>query len=333
VSNKKKTAIKNYSVIISMLILCTSFIPITKAASPVICYAMIIDQFGGSSSNPNNSSGKFLVEELVNLGWDANFITTFYGDDEISKSNLDNEMNYIQVNIDANDLLFVFFHVEDHSYLNDTLDFDEWFPDKLLGTKTAQKIVLIESSESGASIEQINYIDGYGLSSVAADEKNIRFTNTDLVNWSLSESPFLGGISAHFWIKTINNITADISGNNVVTMDEVNSYSLVKIRELYNEAFNNNLTWAQNEYGIVNPNDTVYPNPLSYNFHTYNQTLNATDFIINNENYTNPSSFWLPTLIAGVIIIPFVIFELYSFRKRLRIRKETLEVQKDSEEV
>lgn len=331
-NKKRKNNIEKSSILIIILII-SSIIPPTQAVSPVICYAMIVDQFAGSSDNPNNSSGKILVEELLELGWESNLISTFYGEDEIAKTKLDNEMNYFQVNIDANDLLFIFFHVEDHSYLNDTLNFDDWFPDKLLGTKTAQKIVLIESSESGASIEQIYYIDGYGLSSVGVDEKNIRITSDDLINWSLSESPFLGGISAHFWIDAMNNIAADTSGNNVVTMDELNSYSLTKIRDLYNEAFNNNLTWALNEFGISDPNDAVYPNPLSYNFHTYNQTLNATDFIINNENYTNPSSFWLPTLLAGAIIIPFVIFELYSFRKRLRIRKASPEVQKESEEV
>ncbi|NPD90287.1 MAG: hypothetical protein HGN29_16365 [Asgard group archaeon] len=329
----KSSLIKKSGFFLVLTMIFTVLSPKTIAANPVVCYAMIIDQFAGSSENPNNSSGTLMVEELLKLGWDARLVSTFYGNDEISKTNLANELNYIQVNIDVNDLLFIFFHVEDHSYLNDTLDFDGFFPDKLLGTKTAQKIVLIESSESGSSIEQLNYIDGYGLSSVAVDEKNIRFTNNDLINWSLSENPFLGGISAHFWIDAINNITADSSGDNVVTMDEVNSFSLVNIRRTYNEAFNNNLTWALEEYGIADPNNTVYPNPISYNFHTYNLTLNATDFIINNENYANPSSFWLPTIIVASIIIPFVIFEFYTFRRRLRIRRESQEVKKESNEL
>ncbi|MCG3221997.1 MAG: hypothetical protein H7641_11525 [Candidatus Heimdallarchaeota archaeon] len=329
---KNASIFRKSKALLALVIILSTFIPTTLAASPVICYAIIIDQFAGNSNNPVNSSGTQMVEELLQLGWENSLIATFYGESEISKNHIDNEMSYIQVNIDANDLLFIFINVEGQSFLNDTLDFDTWFPEKFLEIKTAQKIILIESSQSGASIEELIFTDGYGLSSVSTDEKNIRFTEHDLVNWTLSENPFIGGISAHFWIDAINNISADISGDDVVTMDEVNSFSLAKIRSTYNEMFNDNLTWASEEFGITDPNNTVYPKPLSYNFHAHNLTLNATDFIINNANYVNPSSFWIPSLVVASIIIPLVIFELYSYRRRLKIRRESKVAVQESEE-
>lgn len=331
---KKKNVsfLKKLKALLIVTIFISYFIPTTLAASPVICYAIIIDQYAGSTNNPLNSSGTQIVEELLQLGWDSSLIATFYGVGEISKNRIDNEMSYVQVNIDVNDLLFIFINVEGQSFLNDTLDFNTWFPEKFLETKTLQKIILIESSQSGAPIEELIFTDGYGLSSVSTDEKNIRFTEDDLVNWTLSENPFIGGISAHFWIDAINNISADLSNDDVVTMDEVNSFSLSKIRSTYKEVFNDNLTWASEEFGINDPNNTVYPNPLSYNIHAHNLTLNATDFIINNANYVNPSSFWIPSLVVASIIIPLVIFELYSYRKRLKVRRETKVAVQESEE-
>jgi hypothetical protein len=328
----KSSAFQKLKSFFILLIILINLIPTTLAASPVICYAIIIDQYAGTSNNPLNSSGTQIVEKLLQLGWDNSLIATFYGEGEISKNRFDNEMSYVQVNIDVNDLLFIFINVEGQSFLNDTLDFDTWFPEKFLETKTLQKIILIESSQSGASINELIFSDGYGLSSVSAEEKNIRFTEDDLVNWTLSEKPFIGGISAHFWIDAINNISADLSNDDVVTMDEVNSFSLAKIRSTYKEVFNDNLTWALEEFGITDPNNTVYPNPLSYNFHAHNLTLNATDFIINNANYVNPSSFWIPSLVVASIIIPLVIFELYSYRKRLKVRRESKVVVQESEE-
>ncbi len=329
--NKSSIFQKLKSLFILFVIL-INLIPTTLAASPVICYAIIIDQYAGTTKNPLNSSGTQIVDELLQLGWDSSLIATFYGLGEISKNRFVNEMSYVQVNIDVNDLLFVFINVEGQSFLNNTLDFNTWFPEKFLETKTLQKIILIESSQSGASIEDLIFSDGYGLSSVSTEEKNIRFSEDDLVNWTLSENPFIGGISAHFWIDAINNIEADVSGDDVVTMDEVNSFSLAKIRSTYKEVFNENLTWASEEFGITDPNNTLYPKPLSYNIHAHNLTLNATDFIINNANYVNPSSFWIPSLVVASIIIPLVIFELYSYRRRLKIRRETKVAVQESEE-
>ena len=320
-NKNKKDKLEKSSILLTILIV-SGFIQPTQAALPVFCYALIIDQFAGSSESPIYTTGPKFFDALVNLGWDSNLIFTMYGENEITENSLQDEINFIQVNIHISDLFFIFINVESYSFLNNTLDFEDWFPNEYLKIKSAQKVILIESSQSGSSIEKLNFVDGFGLSSVGSSEKNFRFTSEDFLNWSLSEPPFTGGISAHFWIDTISNLAADTSGNSVITMDEVESFSLERIRQIYREKFNENLTWTSEEFGITDPNATIYPTPLSYNNHPHNLTLNATEFILNNNNYVNPRSFWLPTVIVGAIAIPLVVFQLYSYGRRLRVRRE-----------
>ncbi|MHA2357838.1 MAG: hypothetical protein ACXABK_03615, partial [Candidatus Heimdallarchaeaceae archaeon] len=176
----------------------------------------------------------------------------------------------------------IFLTAHGHTYCRDILDFNSWFQKEFSEIGTPNKIYLMESCFSGEFVE-LFYGPSFAMSSVEADSYAIGYTG-DNGTWVISEPPFIGGISAHFWAKAINDTRADTSGDGVVSLVEMTEYSLPQIRKCYNETFEHYPDVEQLIQATAGYTEN-YPIPIVINNLYYDITLNATDYILHNNKY------------------------------------------------
>ncbi|MCG3221956.1 MAG: hypothetical protein H7641_11315 [Candidatus Heimdallarchaeota archaeon] len=275
----------------------TSLIPsnvIQQNDNPVSTYALLFDQFPYVVGNETLCSSTEIRSSLIELGWQDENISLFLGEENITEEIFLEQLNYLEENVDDNDLVFVYITAHGHTYCRDVLDFNNWFQKEFNDIGTNNKVIFMETCFSGEFIKNF-YGNLFAMSSVGEDSYAITYTPEN-DTWVLSEPPFVGGISSHFWAKTIKDVNADVSGDGVVSIEEMYEYSLPSIRECYNETFENNPSLAELIRFTAGFTDN-YPIPTVVDNIYYELTLNATDYILNNEKYQ-----WEDDIIAPVIL-------------------------------
>ncbi len=251
--------------------------------NPIEVYAVLFDQFPQEINGTIMCSAIEISDTLLCLGWSSENISIFLGEENMTKNIFLEQLNYLEDNVDENDLVFIYLSAHGHIYCRDVLDFNSWFQIEFNQIGTDNKIFLMESCYSGEFVE-LFFARSFALSSVAKDEIALLFVPEDNDTWLLSEPIFAGGISSHFWAKTLTDINADSSGNGVVSLEEMYGYSLPYIKQCYNETFEIYPEIADYASYVAGSTEN-YPHPKVMNNLPYEVTLNATDFILNNQEY------------------------------------------------
>lgn len=269
--------------------------------NPVEVYAVIFDQFPQEVNGTIMCSAIEIQDTLLCLGWSAENISIFLGEENMTKNIFLEQLNYLEEKVDENDLVFIYLSAHGHTYCRDVLDFNSWFQIEFNQIGTQNKFFLMESCYGGEFVE-LFFDRSFAMSSVAKDEIALICMPEDNGTWLLSEPVFAGGISSHFWSKAMININADSSGNGVVSLEEMYEYSLPKIKQCYNETFEIYPSIA--DYASSVAGSTVnYPHPKVMNNLPYEVTLNATDFISNNQEYQWEEDLEGPTIDIQDVIL------------------------------
>ncbi|GAH26980.1 unnamed protein product, partial [marine sediment metagenome] len=254
-----------------------------NSENPVEVYAILFDQFPQEVNGTIMCSAIEIQDSLISLGWPVANISIFLGEENMTKNIFLEQLNYLEERVDENDLVFIYLSAHGHTYCRDVLDFNSWFQLEFFQIGTDNKIFLMESCYSGEFVE-LFFHRSFAMGSVAKDEFALLYTSVDSDTWMLSEPEFVGGISSHFWAKTMADINADSSANGVVSLEEMYVYSLPYIRQCYNETFEIFPELADYASSIAGSTEN-YPHPKVMNNLPYELTLNATDFILNNQDY------------------------------------------------
>lgn len=256
---------------------------VNNTENPVNTYAILFDQFPHEVNDTIMCSAVELKDALLDLGWLEDNISLFLGEENITKTIILEQLNYLEQVVDENDLVFIYLMAHGHTYCRDVLEFNNWFQMEFFQINTKNKVYLMDSCYAGEFVKHF-YDPCFAMGSVAEHEVAIAYYAEANGTWLLSEPPFSGGISSHFWAKTLTNIDADSSVDGVISLNEMYVYSLSKIRDCYNETFELYPEMADYVENIAG-HTTNYPYPKVKNNLPYDITLNATDFIINNEKY------------------------------------------------
>ncbi|TFF85196.1 hypothetical protein EU523_00250 [Candidatus Heimdallarchaeota archaeon] len=229
-------------------------------------YGLLIDQFAPNSNDPNSCSCNAIEfrDSLITNGWSEDNFQYLFGDDEITRLNLQIKMDDLEETVDANDVLVIFFGTHGHTCLRDVLHFNDWFHEEFLEIKTDYKILLIDSCHASEFITPLlpyNQSESfYAMGSVSAEEFAIGFDDNDAQNWQYSEPLFYGIISAHFWSEALVDSMADSNKDDFISLQEMYNYSFPKIRAIYSEVFEFNPDLAQYILDNTGYIDN-YPNP------------------------------------------------------------------------
>ncbi len=251
--------------------------------NPVETYAVLFDQFPYDDNGTTVCSAIELKSTLLNLGWNEENISLFLGDENITKTIFLEQLNYLEQVVDENDLVFIYVMAHGHTYCRDVLEFNTWFQTEFFQINTKNKIYLMDSCYAGEFVRNF-YGTCFAMGSVGEYEIAIGVFPGENGTWVLSEPPFAGGISSHFWAKSLTNIDADTSLDGVVSLQEMYEHSLPAIRECYNETFELYPDLADYVDNVAGYTEN-YPYPRVVNNLHYEITLNATEFILNNEKY------------------------------------------------
>ena len=283
---------KNGLILCTILIIASSFAFLeTKAfhnfieetENSVDVYAVLFDQFPEEVNGTIMCSALDFKDTLLNLGWSPDNIATFIGEENMTKSIFLEQLNYLEEVVDENDLVFIYLSAHGHDYCRDVLDMNSWFQEEFYQINTNNKIFLMDACYGGEFVSLFSS-KCYAMSSVAEDEIAILYFYDSDDPWLLSEPQFGGGISTHFWTKALTDLEADTSQDGVVGLNEMYDFSLEKIRNCYNETFEIYPAYA--DYAVSVAGSTInYPHPVVAKNLPYDLTLNATDFILNNEKY------------------------------------------------
>lgn len=257
--------------------------PTQNSENPIRTYAVLFDQFPHDVNGTTMCSAVELKDALLNLGWSGDNISLFLGEENLTKTIFLEQLNYLEQVVDENDLVFIYIMAHGHTYCRDVLEFNSWFQIEFFQINTKNKVYLMDSCYAGEFVKNF-YDQCFALGSVAEHEIAIGYFPEENGTWILSEPPFAGGISSHFWAKALTNIEADTSLDGVVSLEEMHTYSLPNIRACYNETFElypDMADYAENIAGYTEN----YPYPKIMNNLHYELTLNATEFRLNNEQY------------------------------------------------
>jgi hypothetical protein len=271
--------------------------------NPVETYAIFFDQFPVEFNGSTLCSALEMKDSLLQIGWLENNISLFLGEDNITETIILEQMNLLEQTVDENDLVFIYLTAHGHTYCRDVLDFNSWFQVEFNQIGTANKVFLMESCYGGEFV-MLFPEKCYAMSCVSPYEPAIAINPVDNGTWPFSESLFAGGISSHFWAKTLLDISADSSSDGVVSLDEMYSYSLPFIKDFYNKTFELFPDLAQYIESVAGYTEN-YPGPLVIDNLYYDLTLNATDFILNNEKYIWEEDSEVPS-IAGLNTINYI---------------------------
>lgn len=252
--------------------------------NPVQIFAYLFDQFPQDVNGTTMCSSLEIRDSLMELGWSSDNISVFLGEENMTKAIFLEQLNYLEQEVDENDLVFVYITAHGYTYCRDVLEFNTWFQAEYNQINTTNKIFLMESCHGGEFVEKF-YDPGYSMSSVSAHELAIALIPGDNGTWIFDEPLFSGGISSHFWAKAMIDMEADTTLDGVVSLDELYDFSLPKIKKFYNETFEAYPNTADYVKSIVGYTEN-YPVPIVMDNLEYDLTLNATDFILNNEQYS-----------------------------------------------
>jgi hypothetical protein len=261
---------------------------INGASDEIQRYGLLVDQFAPNSNDPDTCNAIEFRNSLITNGWSVDDFQYLFGDDEITRINLQIKMDDLEETVDANDVVVIFFGTHGHNCLRDILHFNDWFHEEFLEIKTDYKILLIDSCHAGEFITPLlpyNQSESfYAMGSVSAEEFAIGFDDEDTQNWQYSEPLFYGIISAHFWSEALVDSMADTNKDNIISLQEMYNCSFIKIRTIYSEVFEFNPDLAQ--YILDNTGYIVnYPNPeviqnlpvdFSFDYHYLNNLLEET---------------------------------------------------------
>ncbi len=261
----------------------SSAISLDNGDNPVETYALLFDQFPHEINGTIQCSAVEIKDSLLNLGWLKENITLFLGEENITKAIILEQLNYLEIVVDKNDLVFIYIMAHGHTYCRDVLELNTWFQTEFFQINTKNKVFLMDSCYAGEFVRNF-YDQCFAMGSVAEHEVAIAFFPEENGTWFLSEPPFAGGISSHFWSKALTNIEADTSLDGVVNLHEMYIYSLPKIRGCYNETFEYYPDMADYVENLAGYTEN-YPYPKVMNNLHYELTLNATDYKLNNEQY------------------------------------------------
>ena len=254
-----------------------------NSENPVETYALLFDQFPYEVNGTIMCSAAEFKESLLTLGWHEENISMFLGEENITKIIILEQLNYLESVVDENDLVFIYIMAHGHTYCRDVLEFNSWFQFEFFQINTKNKIFLMDSCYAGEFVKNF-YGSCYAMSSVGESEVAIGYFPEENGTWILSEPPFVGGISSHFWVKSLASTEADASLDNVISLNEMYIHSLQNIRDCYNETFElypSITDYIENIAGYTEN----YPYPKILNNLQYEITINATDYILNNEKY------------------------------------------------
>lgn len=261
--------------------------------NPISTYALLFDQFPYVVNDETLCSSIEIRSSLIELGWQDENITLFLGEENITEEIFLEQLDYLEENVDENDLVFVYITAHGHTYCRDVLNFNDWFQKEFNDIGTSNKVIFMETCFTGEFIKNF-YGNLFAMGSVGEDSYAITCTPEN-DTWVLSEPPFVGGISSHFWAKTMKDINADLSRDGVVSIDEMYEYSLPLIRESYNETFESYPNIADLIRFTAGFTEN-YPFPTVVDNIYYELSLNATDYILNNEKYQWEDDIIAPTI-------------------------------------
>jgi len=267
-----------------------------SSENPVETYAVLFDQFPTEVNGTVFCASLELKDSLLALGWLEENITIFLGEENMTKAIILEQLNHLEEVVDENDLVFIYITAHGHTYCRDVLDFNSWFQTEFFQIDTRNKVFLQESCYAGEFIRNF-YGECFAMGSVGEYEVAIALIPGENDTWLLTEPPFAGGISSHFWTKSLIDIEADSSLDGVISLDEMYAHSLPKIKDCYEEVFQIDpdlATYVENLVGYTEN----YPHPRVMDNLFYDLTLNATDFIVNNENYLNEDDAEAPDILA-----------------------------------
>ncbi|NHJ86293.1 MAG: caspase family protein [Asgard group archaeon] len=293
-----------------------------ETTKDVKTFGLLVDQFAPSTRLENNygCNANEFKNSLISIGWSTDSFSYLFGDGTITIANLQEEMDYLEEVVDANDVVVIFFATHGYGCLKDILHFNEWFHKEFLEIPTDYKFLLIDACHAGEFIEPLqpytNNNSFYAMGSVSAIEYGIGFI-PDSEGWPYSEPEFYGIISAHFWSTTLINSSADSDLDNYISMNEMYDYSLPIIRKIYSEVFVEDPELAEfieNETGSLEN----YPHPLVINTFTTDYAL-AMDFLTDNidslPGLSQGQLFGIFIPLGAVILTTLIIIPIVLRRK------------------
>ena len=268
--------------------------------NPVSVYALLFDQFVYDYNGSLMGSAIEFNDTLLSLGWPKDNVSLFLGEENMTKEIILEQLNYLEQVVDENDLVFIYIMAHGHTYCRDVLEFNSWFQTEFFQINTKNKIYLMDSCYAGEFVRNF-YGDCFAMGSVGEEELAIAVLPQENETWDLSEPLFAGGISSHFWAKSLTNISADTSQDGVISLTEMYIHSLSPMRECYNETFTLNPDLAA--YVLLVAGYTQnYPCPKVMNNLYYEITLNATEFILNNDKYVLDDDLEAPDILAEQVV-------------------------------
>ncbi|MHA2357877.1 MAG: hypothetical protein ACXABK_03820, partial [Candidatus Heimdallarchaeaceae archaeon] len=87
---------------------------ILEEDNPIETYALLFDQFPVVVGNETFCSAVEFKESLLTLGWLEENISLFLGDDNITEVMIRNQLDYLEENVDNNDLVLIFLTAHGH---------------------------------------------------------------------------------------------------------------------------------------------------------------------------------------------------------------------------
>lgn len=150
-----------------------------------------------------------LREALEKLGWPAENIRELR---EFSREDLMAELDWLEENADANDL--VFFYVTGHGrYLSDEVVWRGFFPTEWEEIPSTHKALVVDSCQAAQFTGQMNGESGLLIAAVDEDE----------YGWKGLEEeglPIVGGVFTYFFAEALLNPAADQNGDGRISVQE-----------------------------------------------------------------------------------------------------------------
>ena len=150
-------------------------------------------------------------QALIDQGWDPDNIHELK---EFSKSELLEELDWLEENADGNDL--VFFYITAHGeYLRRILGWNDFFPGEWRQVNSPNRILLVDSCSAARYIKPVKKDPQPHLSIAAVDH--------DEFGWKGLEKeglPIVGLVFTYYFTEALTNLEADADQNGAVSVQE-----------------------------------------------------------------------------------------------------------------
>ena len=148
---------------------------------------------------------------LLEYGWDESHILELR---EYNQNDIDQSLEWLSENAAENDL--VFFYIAGHdSYLNDSLDWQDFFPQRWADVKSNARILIVDACRAATFTRSINDDPRPHLSIAGVAENELA--------WSGLEEeglPIIGSVFVHYFVEAFSNPLADLDGNGSISVQE-----------------------------------------------------------------------------------------------------------------